>query len=1019
MRDLIAHVLPAFDAFPSGSFRSLIHREVADIVSEWKVESFVALARHCVRLGLRGSFATTRGPQVVSPEIQLTRAVLHLSKIIGADTTFHEQVFRDLVEHLFPFEMWSGSGSFKPASPLKRPGYDDDEDNEDEDFEMSDASATAASSGEYYAGRRAFFSGNEMCFAFDQVASRTVDSMCNQALRVVLLLSYLVDSRPSFIETVVLKRILQVYLPKAITIYQRWELSRWIASQNISHASELDAVASKASATLLPPLLQFFLRDVNLRLSRSTAFKRSLSVLQVALVDNRVQSEQAHNVLAVFTRDILQYISQPNESLVRFLQKRKQFKLLRAMFCCNLTDISLNGGAKLDAGEAGDKMLHQYVRSIGECLACEGQVAAQQEDKDYAYWCFQQAIRCFNICLSSFYSDKYEYGSLHEGDENTRRAAERFIYETVGILKQTIPRGFYEQVLGFLWTIATQGFNRAVADAALQSFVWVNVFKYSVEEHLFRDAHLALVHIMDLAAAASTSASVTSGLGSPSNKNAGADDEMNTAGECASYLVKELCRYGRLDLVCDLQWGAVEGDVEKQLQWQAANANVIASGIVLPFAGFGSNSDSARLDRSVLLHYNLLFAFYSRRQQPANAAAAMYSLALRLRLAQTSSPPVVAEALKAQRDALNAARTSLLLLPVESRWVVRKLHTEELIRSVATIENAKESAATNSAALQLVSLEDVERELAVLDGKLRLLNVFGLQESALLSGMSGDEVISLLIDAAVQACVGGERDSGLSALSTVSRRSDSRVAGHTQLTLSEKRQAATLAIELAVDIARKGESGKTGPTESKRFSNITKSLARYCVANEFGNATITSESCTLCWDMLELYLRAVGSLEQLELAAEAILEWDAANHKPVLPDWLYEDLGHPVRGNPSKLLVLYLKHGLLLDALALAEQTVSASSELLMQDGEAGFQKRAIDAASRSTALPWISFHLLDAVLAAAKFAVENVRDVNAVAEVRDRERRLRDQLARYFRSVQALEQARVAAGMAQDGALL
>lgn len=1044
VRDLITQVLPAFDAFPSGSFRSFIHREVADIVSEWKVESFVALARHCVRLGLRGNFAGASNASEVAPEIQLTRSVLHLSKIIGTDSAFHQQVFRDLVEHLFPFELWRGHGSFKPASPLKRPGngYDDEDDegDEDGDYAMDDSSTTAVATGtgEYYAGRRAFFSGNEMCFAFDQVASRTVDAMSNQALRVVLLLSYLVDSRPAFIDSAVLRRILQVHLPKAITIYQRWELSRWIASQNIMHATELDAAATKSSATLLPPLLQLFLRDVNARLSRSSAFKRSLSVLEVALLDNRVQSEQAHSVLATFTRDILQYVSQPNESLVRFLQKRKQFKLLRAMFCCNLTDISLHGsgGVKHEAGysgDAGDRMLHQYIRSIGECLACEGQVAARQEDKNHAYWCFQQAIRCFNICLSSFFADKDEYASLRDNDESTRRAAERFVYEAVGVLKQTIPRGFYEQMLEFLWTVATQAFNRAVeSDAALQSFVWVNLFKYSVEEQFFRDAHLALIHIMDLAAAASASASVSSPLDSPSASGRMANgldddevnDEMSTAGECASYLVKELCRYGRLDLVCDLQWGAVEGDVEKQLQWQAANANVIAhGGGALGFSGFGTGagaSEGARLDRSVLLHYNLLFAFYSRRQQPANAAAAMYSLALRLRLAQASSPAAVSDALKAQRDALNAAHVALQSLPAQSRWIVRKLHTEELIRSAAVLESAKESAASNSAALHLVSLEDVQREIAVLDGKLRLLRMFGLEESALLSSMSADEVVALLVDAAVQACAaddGNKRNER----STVVHRGLIRGSGSTaSMTLSEKRQAATVALELAADIARKCEAGENEPT-SARFANITKSLVRYCVANQYGGTGVSSESCTLCWDMLALYLRAVESLEQYEIAAETILTWDATNQKPVLPRWLYEALSHPVRGNPSKLLSLYLKHGLLLDALALAEESVSASSELLMQDGEVGFQKRAMDAASRSTALPWISYHLMDAVLDAARFALESggARDAETAALVRDRERRLRDSLGKYFRLVAALEQARAAAGLAQDGALL
>jgi hypothetical protein len=363
---------------------------------------------------------------------------------------------------------------------------------------------------------------------------------------------------------------------------------------------------------------------------------------------------------------------------------------------------------------------------------------------------------------------------------------------------------------------------------------------------------------------------------------------------------------------------------------------------------------------------------------------------------------------------------ALQSLPAQNQWIVRKLHTEELIRSAAVLESAKESAASNSAALHLVSLEDVQREVAVLDGKLRLLSVFGLKESALLSSMSADEVIVLLVDAAVQACVVDSSTSRDERFAAVNRDLFRGSGATAKTTLSEKRQAATVAMELAVDIARKREASENEPT-STRFCSITKSLARYCVANQYGGARVSSESCALCWEMLSLYLRAVASLEQYEMAAETVLAWDAGNQKPVLPRWLYEALSHPVRGNPSKLLSLYLKHGLLLDALALAEESVSASSELLMQDGEIGFQKRAMDAASRSTALPWISYHLMDAVLDAARFALESggVRDAETSALVRDRERRLRDSLGKYFRLVAALEQARAAAGLAQDGASL
>ncbi|RLN70669.1 hypothetical protein BBJ28_00022495, partial [Nothophytophthora sp. Chile5] len=714
VRDLVAEVLPVFDAFPSQSFQSFVHREVADVASDWKVESFVALARHCVRLGLKTDFAANASAtgQSVSAELVLMRSILRLSKMLGGDAAFQDQVFHDLVEHLFPFELWQGAGPYKPASPLKREHKyptDDDEDeqvDDDDDVAMADDGAST----DYYASnRRTFFAGREMCFAFDQVASRTIDEMCNQSLRVVLFLAYLVDTRPAFLSSATLGKVVRGYLPKAITVYQRWRLSRWIASQAIAQsATELETAAIASSATLSPPLLQLFLLDVNARINRSSAFKRALSVLQLALVNNNVRSEEAHGVLATFTREILQFVSQPNEPLVRFLQKRRQFRLLRAMFCCNLSDISLHGAAKLDLAGSGSnssqrsEQVNQYVRSIGECLAYEGQEAAARaqhddEARDHARWCFQQAIRCFSIGLSSLVDE--------QGQMPSQKKAERFIYEVVGLLKETVPRGFFDQLLGFLWSVVTQTLSRLTQhdggdqSHALQSFIWVNVFKYSVEEQLFRDAHLALMHTADLSAI----------LGD-SDAAADADD---TASECVNYLVKELYRYGHLDLICELQWGALEPHVEKHLLWQAANATVV-------------HDDG--LDAGAVRYYNLLFAFYSRKQQPANAASSLYALALRLRLAVATSRT----ALEAQRNALNAACNALRVLPTENRWVVRKLHTEELLRP--SLETAERSGSMPT--LSVVTLEDMRRELAVLDGKLRLL-ALGHSESVLLSTMDG------------------------------------------------------------------------------------------------------------------------------------------------------------------------------------------------------------------------------------------------------------------------------------------
>ncbi|CAH0486921.1 unnamed protein product [Peronospora farinosa] len=953
--DLVCEVLPIFDAFSSQSFQTCVHREVADVSSDWKVKSFVALARHCVRLGLKPNFAASASDtgQIVSADLVLTRAILRLSKLIGGDGTFQDQVFHDLVEHLFPFDLWHGPGTHTSSSPKREssPISNDDMDTitDKEDFVMADA---AAPSDYYSTSRRAFFAAHEMCFAFAQVASRTIDEMCNQSLRVVLFLAYLVDSRPAFLGTRTLSTIVQVYLPKSITVYQRWRLNKWVVSQGITQLIADSDPAITLSATLMPSLLQTFVMDVNKKLNGSNKFKRALSVLQIASASDNVRSEEVHGVLATYTCDILQKVSQPNDLLVHFLQKQQQFRLLRALFCCNLSDISLHGFSKKEAAstQRGDQV-HKCVRSIGECLACEGQEAAARshddaDARDHARWCFQQAVRCFSICLSDFFVERNHRSSLSE------KALEHFIYEVIGLLKEKVPRGFYDQLLGFLWTVVTQAMSRLAhhydsePSFAVQSFIWVNVFKYSVEERLFRDAHLALMHTLEHSA--------TSG-------EAGAEAE-GTASECVNYLMKELYRYGHLDLICELRWGSLETHVEKYILWQAAHATVI------------QGND---LDLSAVRYYNLLFTFYMRKQQPANAASSLYALALHLRLGVSTSKA----ALEAQRNALNAACNTLLALPVENRWVVRKLHAAELKpSSLGASQQSKFSPSST-----VTTLEDMKHEMAVVDGKLRLLTL-GHSESVLLSTMDGDEVIALLLDAVHSSC---------------------HKPGN--MTLAERRRANMCSIEMAAEIA--------GRSSVASLSGLTKSLTRYCVASErstLSSSVIRSDG-NLLWELLELLLANAGSLAQYEVAAETVLDfWQQQGRKLALPVWLNERLANPTSGNPAMLLKLYLKHGLLLEGLQLVESlvvdAVAIGRRSVTTNSSIQSQMKSSPSLSR---LPWIPYSLVDALLDSTA-AVLN-QDVSggvspaAVAKLRERDRSLRHQLSRYFHSISALQQAQEA----------
>jgi hypothetical protein len=605
----------------------------------------------------------------------------------------------------------------------------------------------------------------------------------------------------------------------------------------------------------------------------------------------------------------------------------------------------------------------KYIRSIGECLAWEGnQVAKHSENKEAATDYFKQAIRCFNMCLSSYVSQV----EASEDNEDAARAidgCERFVGTAVRLLKETIPRGYYDLTLDFLWVIASEALDYVDAKA-LQSFVWVNIFKYAIEEQAYHDAHLALMRTVQLSSLTQTFA-IKSSIAADGSEAGGEDDDIaRSAVECTNYFVKELCRHGRLDLVCDFQWGVLESEVEQQVLWLAANASVAKEGCV---------------DPSVVMQHELVYSFFARRNQPANAAAAMHSLYLRLRLASTLTS---AQSLRTQRNALLAAMTVLLdVTEEENRWVVRKLHAEELLGS----NDRKKYTAQQIAMLNIVTYKDMERDLAVLEGKLRLLDV-GYEESVLLSTMDANDVVMLLVDWTLRCSV-EEKSNGIA-------------------TLSQKKQESLVSLELAVQIASKN---------ALSYAHMTKSLARFCVSHvdKFGVDH-------LAWELLKTYLRFVDDLVQYELAAQEILSWHV---KIVLPEWIVQRLSCPRTGNASKLVLLYVNHGLLIEAANAAAAMVPME---IIREGEAAFRKRSN---ATSAALPWLPYSLFDTVLNAADAALTSTaavgkngfggfRGASATAGdpvLRSAAQTLRSRLEEYFKYIHTLEQARKAAGVARD----
>ncbi|GLE01402.1 hypothetical protein PINS_up010232 [Pythium insidiosum] len=927
IRDIGIDVLPVFDAFPSHRFQASIQNEVSSFSADWKVESLISIARQCVRLGMK-PVRSERSVQL--PEVVMTRALLRLSQLIGVESQTQISVLKELVNGLAP-----GFVALDYQSPSDDPFAKHGEvssEEADEDENMS---------GDIQLNR--YFSGREISFAFSQVTARTLDELCTQALRVVLCLGYLVDAKPTFMDAATLKAVERVMLPKAIVIYQRWSLSRWLAHQNCSTATELEISSAKTSGSLLPPLLQYFLQEANESLNRVPAFQQVRAIVDMKDIDP-FDAEDPHHLFATFASGILELVSRPNDQLVSFLQKKKEYSILRSMLTCSLNDMSLQDGLNehsLPVRIHSSDLSRKYMQAVAECLAWEGYQSSRQSSasmSEEAAWCYKQAIRCFNMCLSSYCSQLQA-----SEDELSVNACERFVNGAVQLLKETVVRGFYSEMLSFLWVIATEALQ-VLESKTLQSFVWVNIFKYSVEEGLYQDAHLALMRTVALSSLSQQAFSghVSNGVGDVPES----EDITKSALECTDFFVKELCRRGRLDLVCDLVWGPLESEVEKHIQWLAANASVLKDG---------------NIDPSVIMYHQLLFAFYVRRNQPANAASALYSLFALLRL----SPIKSAVSLRTQRNALLGALNSLEELGEENRWIVRKDELHVVDRQM------KKAAGTD---LKIVTWVDMERELVLVEGKLRLLEC-GHEESMLMATLGATEVVALLVEAALSASFDDQRN--------------------TVRTTMEKRQESIVSLELAAHISSKHALG---------YASITRSLSRACVANaeRLGLQHVS-------WELLKTYLRFVDELEQYEMAAAAILDWKV---KFVLPVWITERLTCARTGNASALVLLYLKHGLLIEATQVATAMIPIE---ITREGEKGFRQRTSTAAS--AVLPWLPYNVFDAVLNAAEAALTRGRGVSHVEAsdiaLRTECQKLRERLAEYFRFTETLEQARRVAGMA------
>jgi hypothetical protein len=340
----------------------------------------------------------------------------------------------------------------------------------------------------------------------------------------------------------------------------------------------------------------------------------------------------------------------------------------------------------------------------------------------------------------------------------------------------------------------------------------------------------------------------------------------------------------------------------------------------------------------------------------------MYGLYLRLKLSKPRSkcdnlfehqPDDFAAGwafIAAQRNALFAALQALLLVPEDSRWIVRKYHAEELAQHKAS----------GTTLLGIVTVEDVQKEVILAEAKLhylKLTSTLHVSSSWVVISMDPPEIATLLIDA---TRIGTVPENGV--------------------TLSERRSSTILTIEIVIGLVQTWKLG---------LDNTSRSIARICLS-------CNNASSTFAWEILEKYLTMVDDKEQYEIVGECFFQWTSQKS---LPLWLRNSLSTK---SPSKLLSIYLQQGLLLDALELAKRILP---EHIMNESESEFQKRA----RSHEALPWIPYNLIDALLDACRKVGEthgwSTQDDEQIMKAGVKV--LSESLTCYFRYVDRLDQAR------------
>lgn len=848
---------------------------------------------------------------------------------------------------------------------------------------------------------------NELILSLAFSVNDAVDLMYQHSTSTVLLLAYLSEYRPIFLSKRTLEYVESTLLAEAITSLRQWTMAKLITRITSPTSGQIDSINDESTSNATSSILGCYIKENNAQWTESTSWRRALSCFvgssptdmlpECGSINTDIRYSDANDTLSTSSKsqnslkcavmELVSLVYYGRDGLLDYLCEQNYFQLAISMMTngictsdasgelaeCVTTETTLHPAILVKIGECFARDGHRYYSEAKRNLTTKDPSLNDTEvidTNENAIRCFRQAIRCFSWCLPSVVAEEDD---VFSGTTSIKK----FLSGVIAVLKECIPRDYSVELLQFLWTVAakfshdeqvlndslhvpnsdslySQAWGMYMAqDPALQTLVWINIFKYSLENLDLRSAHVALMRLTEISQCVDAQQMVKDKEAMTYEVTTNQDGIV----ECVSQFVKKCIHHGHLDLLCEFQWASSEQQIDKYLEWHAAHCNVLKK--ATPSKDQHNQTSFLTINWAVVDIYKSLYALNMRNRRPVHAASTMYSLYLRLKWTSLSCTQLIHQCMTLQHEAIMITYNVLLSVPSQHRWLTRKFLGEEIMERLIREEQSPITHSTESfrtmkenckEALSIVTFADIASEMATLSGKVWLLQHChclnslmedgGFVDARILYPLESSDIIPLLLHSALLCC----------------RHYDSTFVTQSGLvmTKNDKQCIASQALELIWAIL-------AHKRDKKKFEiyHVVRSISTMCV-------TSRSNTSSLCYVLLRLVLNRIDNdMSVWELAARTLLDSEQGDARQRcnqlqvrhrrLPKWLMEWLR---QHSPTTLLKILLRHGIILEAFHLAASMIPDD---LVHESEVEFVLRIKESNVRK--LPWLPWNLFDALL--------------------------------------------------------